>query len=180
MQVRLNLESKGHSVKVTGISGAEGKIADFPEVLLDALYITTRIGTACFNLNSSEGKPTTGEGSRVRNLLPQPLHHIDLDEFVPKVRDLHVQAHGVSGAKFSGKLRGHSLGQGARQEKSGVRWRGKAQLRLHHGMGASRNSPRWCGSFSACGWCGLWPSSSGTPRSRKPAPPLGEMADEGH
>ena len=143
------------------------------EVLLDALsHIPTRVGTACLDLNSLEGKPTTGEGSRVRNLLPQPLHHIDLDEFVPKVRDLHAQAQCVSGgvvlftlafnhlylnypsdragraldwpptfvqvevfwhlassaffffAKFSGKLRGYSLGQGPRQEKSGVRWRG--------------------------------------------------------
>ena len=48
-------------------------------------------------LNSMEGKPTTGEVSHVRNLLPQPLQHINLDEFVPKVRDLPVQAHGVSG-----------------------------------------------------------------------------------
>ena len=44
-----------------------------------------------------EGKPTAGEGSRVRNFLPLPLHHIGFDELVPEVRGLHVQARGVSG-----------------------------------------------------------------------------------
>ena len=42
--------------------------------------------------HSSEGKPTTGESSRVRNLLPPLLHHIGLDELVPEVRGVHVQA----------------------------------------------------------------------------------------
>ena len=43
------------------------------------------------------GQPTTGEGSRVRDLLPLPSQLIGLDELVLKIRDLHAQAHGVSG-----------------------------------------------------------------------------------
>ena len=70
MQVRMNLESKGHSVKITGITAAGEKSQDYPEVLFDALsHIPTRVGTACLNLNSLEGKPTAGECSRVRSLL---------------------------------------------------------------------------------------------------------------
>ena len=71
VQVRLNLESEGHFEKVIGITGAGGKVADFPQVLLDALsHIPTRVGTACCSM---EGKPTTWEGSRVRNLIHLPL-----------------------------------------------------------------------------------------------------------
>ena len=86
-QVRIILESEEHFEKVTGITGARGKVADFlPVELLDALsHIPTRVGTAFVNLISLEDKPTTGEGSRVRNLLPLLLHRIGLDELVPKV-----------------------------------------------------------------------------------------------
>ena len=67
-------------------------------MLLDALsHIPTRVGTASANIISLECKPTAGERSRVLNLLPLPSHHIALDELVPKVRDLHVQARGISG-----------------------------------------------------------------------------------
>ena len=46
-EVRLNIESVGHFEKVTAITGADGKVADFPQVLLDALsHIPTRVGTA--------------------------------------------------------------------------------------------------------------------------------------
>ena len=77
MQVRLNLESEGHSVKVIGLTGAGGQIADFPEVLVDFL--------------------TFPRGLAPRALISQPLHRVDLHEFAPDVRDLRVQAHGVSG-----------------------------------------------------------------------------------
>ena len=61
VQVRLNFESWGHSVKAS----AGRKTCR----LLDALsHIATRVGTACVNLNTLEAKPTAGEGSRVRNL----------------------------------------------------------------------------------------------------------------
>ena len=47
-QSKVHLDSEGHSVKVTGITGAGGKVADFPQVLIDALsHIPTRVGTAC-------------------------------------------------------------------------------------------------------------------------------------
>ena len=59
-------------------------------------HIPTWVGTVCSNLISLEGKPTTGEGLRVRNLFPLPLHHVGLDELVPEVRGLHVQARSVS------------------------------------------------------------------------------------
>ena len=41
-----------------------------------------RVGAACVNLIGLEGQPTTGEGSRVRNLFPLPLQHVGIDELV--------------------------------------------------------------------------------------------------
>ena len=39
-QVRLNLRSEGTFERVTGITGAGGKVADFPQVLVDGLSLT--------------------------------------------------------------------------------------------------------------------------------------------
>ena len=100
-QVRLNLRSEGDFEKVTGISGAGEKPQTSRKssftLSLSLSHVPMRVGTAFVNLISLEGKPTTGEGSRVRNLLPLPLQHIGFDELVLKIRDLHAQAHGVSG-----------------------------------------------------------------------------------
>ena len=64
---------------------------------LSLSHVPMRVGIACLNFISWEGKPTAGEGSRVRNLLPLPVQHIGIDELVLRTRDLHAQAHGVSG-----------------------------------------------------------------------------------
>ena len=76
-------------MKVTGITGAGANIRRLPGDAPRRSSHNSHAGMAPRAYIST----TIGEGSRVL----QPLHHIDLVEFVPKVRDLHVQAHGVSG-----------------------------------------------------------------------------------